>query len=226
TIIRNVEVSIMLKKFKLIMLCLAFAFSLYGCQDGKATSNTDSKQEHTEELHKRLDFMTAHVGKSLEEIETILNEHLTQSPEIQNVYIDSNDTRYSFSNGRFTVLGYIYTDLEQGLQDTLCIYDYINESVGEERFDNVLETQKTLRDIHSLDDLRSLNPRSDGAYNSASNWFYESEGIEWESPYPNNELAQRVFEANEKKPVLGLEVRLYEDEFKLWLGFAAVPKLD
>lgn len=206
----------------MFLVCVGLLVTLVGCQKTSSNSTTTTN-ETTVEASEEFVFLEENVGKSVEELTAILNDELTPVAESSNVYLDSNGVQYSFQNDKLVIMKYTYQDVEEGFNTVRRVYESINASVGDERLDNITENEKTFKDVLTLDDLRALPASSDGAYVCSSNWFYEKEGVNWEPSNPDNEIVMKVWEANQKRPMLVLDVRLYDSELWMSIGFNAVP---
>lgn len=219
---------------------VAFLVSLVGCKqqvnntaDPSSNATTESSYEAeadtTEapttpiEEAEEFTFLEENLGKSVDEMNALLDDELSTT-EKENVYVDSNGVQYGFQNDRLTTLKYVYSDVDKGFETVRKVYNYIMASVGDERLDNVLETEKTFKDILTIEDFRSLPLTSDGAYACSSNWFYDKDGIDWELPSSDNEIVVRFWELDDKRTTTVLYVRLYDTELSMSIGFNAVPK--
>lgn len=167
-------------------------------------------------------FLSEHVGESVTELEDIVGDGWQQT-ELPNVYQDSAGIRYSFNNNHLIIMRMTFQDLENGLQDGLALYEHLCDTFGDEYLGNALPEEKSLADIQTLEDFKNLPATSDGSRVCSSNWFLTENISGWGPPNPDNPIAQQLWEKNQGKPMILLDIRLYETELWVSLGYQGVP---
>ncbi|MDO4326627.1 MAG: hypothetical protein Q4E24_11440 [bacterium] len=206
-------------KHSLFFITFMITIMLLGCNSQKTESSLSSNSSNSLELY---NFLSKHVGESVTELENILGDNWEET-ELPNVYMDSQGIRYSFNNDHLILMRMTFQDLDNGLQEGLSLYQYLCHTFGDEYLGNALPEEKSLGDIQTLDDFKSLPETSTGSRVCSSNWFLTEDSSGWGPPDPNNPIAQQLWEKNQGKPMIILDLRLYETEFWVSLGYQGVP---
>ena len=204
------KITVILSMVLLCMLC--------GCSMGN-----EKKTEG--DVPKEYQFLQTNVGKSAEEVKAAVGTDWTdQSYEDTEVkqWVDADGNDYIFYNDRLAAVRYVYSDKEQGFEKCRELYEYFEQTYGEERKDNVLPEQKTLKDITTLEEFQSFGNGED-TYDAASNWYFAKDSSQWECASEDERIKQ-VWNDSGEKPVLILNLWMREDKLSVVVGYTGFPK--
>lgn len=196
-----------------MLLCL-----LCGCSTGNEKKTGDA-------IPQEYQFLQTNVGKSSEEVKGIIGTDWSDKSysdvEVKQ-FEDSDGNYYIFYNDRLSAVRYAYSDQEQGFQKCRELYEYFEKTFGEERRDNVLPEQKTLKDIKTLTEFQTIG-NGENTYNAASNWYFTEDSSQWEC-ISQDEKIKEIWERSDGKPSLILNLWMIDDKLSVAVGYTGLPK--
>ena len=196
-----------------MLLCL-----LCGCSTGNEKKTGDA-------IPQEYQFLQTNVGKSSEEVKGIIgtdwSDKSCSDVEVKQ-FEDTDGNYYIFYNDRLSAVRYAYSDQEQGFQKCRELYEYFEKTFGEERRDNVLPEQKTLKDIKTLTEFQAIG-NGENTYDAASNWYFTEDSSQWEC-ISQDEKIKEMWERSDGKPSLILNLWMIDDKLSVAVGYTGLPK--
>lgn len=206
-----------MKKIK-IVLCVVLLFVLCGC-----SMKNDKKNEDT--VPDEYEFLQTNVGKTSEEVKTIIGKDWTDQsyPGVETTQFEDTDGNYYiFYGDRFAAVRYAYADQEQGFQKCRELYEYFEKTYGEELKDSILLNRETLKDITTLAEFQKVG-NGESMYDVFSCWYFAEDSSQWECVSQDEKL-KGVWEQSDGKPILTLDLWMADDKLSVTLEYTGFPK--